>query len=73
MAFDAKNIAAPPKDGPLLHFKKGEVVTAGRRSGIDKGMIWTTASDNASGWVPEKYLQLFGSMGVAQEDYFAPA
>ncbi|MBN1218919.1 MAG: SH3 domain-containing protein [Anaerolineae bacterium] len=55
---------------PLV-IKVGEKLTVGEKESEWSGWLWCTNQDGKSGWVPEKYVEHKGDIGVARFDYDA--
>jgi hypothetical protein len=54
-----------------IAMRSGDEVAIGERDTEYAGWIWCTHADGRSGWVPESYLSLEGSVGRALRDYTA--
>ena len=59
-----------PYTDPLL-ITKGEILTISEKESEWSGWIWCTNKDGESRWVPEKYLEIHGNIGKANQDYNA--
>lgn len=49
--------------------QRGDVLTTGKRDPDNPGWVWCTHSSGISGWVPEKFLDLYEETGTARRNY----
>ncbi len=55
---------------PLI-IKAGEALKVGRNDTEWPGFVWCATQNNKAGWVPERYIEREGEVGLARYDYDA--
>ncbi|WP_330926739.1 SH3 domain-containing protein [Candidatus Sororendozoicomonas aggregata] len=54
-----------------ISFKKGDILSVGRRDEEYEGWLRVTTKDGNEGWAPEQYINVRSRYGIAMENYCA--